>query len=45
MLGKTEQTIQFLADSQDSVRQWQKQMITKKSEFNKMKIEELKIQS
>ncbi len=42
MSGKEEQRGEFLADSQDSVRQWQKQMIAKKSDFNKMSIEELK---
>ncbi len=42
MLGKKEQTIEFLADSQDSVRQWQKQTIATNSDFNKMPIEELK---
>ncbi len=41
MQGKKEQTIEFLADPQDSVRQWQKQTIATKSDFNQMSIKEL----
>ncbi len=33
MLDKKEQTTEFLADSQNSVRQWQKQIIATKSDF------------